>query len=110
MFLIKSKKKEVEKEVYNTIVEKYFEYVREYNDTLGAYDMSELLRYSLCKYLGLESKGSKQNIELESDRCINFLRGTLDSLGLIDKSKEYKSGILEACVHCIELSRKKAGI
>lgn len=110
MILIKSKGNCVDEKIYKSIVEKYFEFIRTYNEDLGAYDISELLRYSLCKYFNLESKGSKVNIEIESDRCVQYLKSTLDSFDFSGKSNEYKSGVLEACVHCIELSRERAGV
>lgn len=110
MILIKSKNKSIDDKIYKSIVEKYFEYIRTYNEDLGAYDISELLRYSLCKYFNLESKGSKTHIEAESDRCVQYLKCTLDKFDFSSKSNEYKSGVLEACVHCIELSREKAGV
>lgn len=110
MFLIKAKKSNVTQEVYKDIVDSYLSYVSEKKGNLSGYHIVELLRYSLCKYMGLETKGSSENVEKYSDECINHLKPVFNKHSILDKSVDYKKGILEACIHCIEMSRKRAGV
>lgn len=73
-------------------------------------EISELLRYTLCKLLSLDTKGATSFIELYYSRCSNALKGVLNEHSLFGTNTRVKRGILEACVHCLEMSRKRAEV
>lgn len=113
MMVIKSKKAQIEKEIYTNIVESYLTYLKSddyLRTTLSAYEVSELLRYSLCDYFNLESKGASIKIENLSECIKQVFRGIQNMDNLLNKSEDYRKGVLEACIHCLEMSRQKAGV
>lgn len=91
----------------NEIVKSYFECIRTNNLVLSCSEISELLRYSMCRMLGLQSKGYSRKIEETSKIIINSLSDLFKSYNINEMTNEYKSGLLEACVHCMEMSRKQ---
>ena len=92
MMTIKRNSSGVSDECYKDFVREYLDYVSKYHANLNAQAISELLRYSLSK------------------NCISHLSPLVEKYNLRDKSVEYRMGFLEACVHCIEFSRKKINI
>ena len=109
MFLRNKRNKEYEK-IYKKIMIIYFNYLHSINDLhLTSKGMSELLRYSLCNVLNLKSIYSDVYIESLSEGLESKLQNIISNYNILDKPMEYRQGLLEACVHCIEFSRKKAG-
>lgn len=107
MIFIKSKKVDINMKFVNDIVKAYFECLRENNLSLSCSEISELLRYSMCKILNLQSKGYSNKIEESSKIVVNSLSILLKNYNIDDMTNDYKSGLLEACVHCMEMSRKE---
>lgn len=91
----------------NEVVKSYFECIRTNNLVLSYSEISELLRYSMCRMLGLQSKGYSRKIEETSKIIVNSLSDLLKNYNIEEMTTEYKSGLLEACVHCMEMSRKQ---
>ena len=84
-------------------IRSFFESTR--NKHLTAKDLSELYRFSLCTALDLDTVSN----------CIDFdavqpLVDIFKEYDVLDKSEEYRQGVLEACVHSYEMSRKYAGL
>ena len=71
--------------------------------------MSEMLRYCICEVLGLDTIYADSYIRENSFVFEQQLKIIMNKNGVFKESTEYKQGLLEACVHCIEMSRKKAG-
>lgn len=94
-------------EIYNAIVMRYFDFLNKEYPSIGLDSISELLRNSLCKYFGLQTKGYTPELEEASDICVQALMPIFDRYKLNDITTESKIGLLEACVHCIELSKER---
>lgn len=113
MLFIKKSKENVNETCINEIVFTYFSYLKS-NTTLRATicgeEISELMRFSICILLGLETKGYSAGLEELSKSVCNILRPVINKYNIESKSYEYRQGLLEACVHCMEMSRKKAGV
>lgn len=107
MVFLKSKKVDVNMKLVDELVRGYFRCLRENSISLNCSEVSELLRYSVCKLLKLQSKGYNNRIEETSKLVVNSLSGVVSRYNIDTMSDEYKTGILEACVHCMEMSRKK---
>lgn len=107
MIFLKSKKVDVNMKFVDELVRGYFSCLKENSISLNCSEVSELLRYSVCKLLGLQSKGYNDKIEEMSKLVVNSLQGVVSRYSINDMTEEYKTGILEACVHCMEMSRKK---
>lgn len=110
MMTIKRNSSGVSDECYKDFVREYLDYVSKYHANLNAQAISELLRYSICSLLDLESTSNNSYIKSLSKNCISHLSPLVEKYNLRDKSVEYRMGFLEACVHCIEFSRKKINI
>ena len=108
MFLIQKKNKPYEV-IYKDVLNAYFKYLRNNNLSLSPKGMSEMLRYSLCEVLSLDTIYADIYIKNNSYIFIQQLKRIMNTHNVLNKSKEYRQGLLEACVHCIEMSRKKAG-
>lgn len=97
--------------VYKDLTITYLDYAVKKLNHLDIYDLSELFRVSLCECLQLQTRCNCKydiipyNIELKK-----LLLPIINSNRLLDTSIEYRQGILEACVHNIEITSKKAGI
>jgi hypothetical protein len=113
MFFIKKSKEDVNETCINEIVFTYFSYLKSdsmLRTTICGEEISELLRYSICVILKLETKGYSARLEELSKSVCNILRPVINKYNIESKSHEYRQGLLEACVHCMEMSRKKAGV
>lgn len=109
--ILKTKNKVlVDEKAYKGVVSNYFNFLRSNSISLDEFEISELLRYSLCVSLGLETKGFNTFIEDFSKGYVKLLRKELKQKGVLNQTDEYKKGFLEACIHCIEFSRKKVGV
>lgn len=84
------------------IVKTYLDYLYNNNIDVNSIDISETLRHSLCIALGLQSRGSDE----DCFAIAQTLKIVLNQEGVYSKSLEYKQGILEACIHHIEATRK----
>ena len=72
-------------------------------------EVSEIFRHSMCKLLGLNSQSSTELVGEVADIVISRLRPLVSRYNL-SADIEYRQGVLEACVHTMEMSRKKAGL
>lgn len=108
MMLLKKAKLDINMRFVNDIVTTYFKTLRGSNFRLNCSEISELLRHSMCRLLGLSSNGCTYKIEKYSNTVVESLSDIIKKYNLDEMSDEYKKGLLEACVHCMELSRKKA--
>lgn len=70
------------------------------------YTISEGYRYYMCLVLGLDSEPSSLVVSKYSEGFKNILKPLCIKYNLDKLSEDKKKGILEACVHCIEKSRK----
>lgn len=68
----------------------------------------DLYRYCLCTALSLDCKLAYETLVPISTVVINMLKDKLQELDLLNKSIEYKQGFVEACMHCIVMSRNVA--
>ena len=92
------------------IVRAYFKCLKENRLDLTCSEIAELLRYSMCKLLDLQSKGYSERIENLSYTVIDALTPVVDDFNVDDMTFEYKTGLLEACIHAMEMSRKKVEV
>ena len=109
MHLFKKQVKNLNTELYKVIMERYIEYAQKFNFS-SAFLMSDLLRHSLCNVLDLESTASCEAVEGYVSECSSVLREVIPVTYLNNSSKVQKEALLEACVHCIEMSIKKAEV
>lgn len=75
-----------------------------YNES--TYLISEGYRYSLCLLFELETEASTYLVEKYGKQFANILKPIYNKYELYKYDSEKKKGILEACIHCIEKSRK----
>lgn len=105
MFLVK--KHTIDNDCYKEVVRVYLKYILKEYPSLSETAIAELLRHSVCISLNLESKGYDSFIESITDDCVKVIKPIFKRFNVLLQSDEYKRGMLEACMHCIELSRKK---
>lgn len=72
--------------------------------------LSELFRVSICDILGLPYMCNTQEVCRFLGAVKSTLRPIIDTTNLMMATTETKQGYLEACVHCLEMSRLKAGV
>lgn len=72
----------------------------------STYLISEGYRHSLCLLLGLETKASVDIVKKYEKQFVNVLRPVYDKYNIYKYNDDSKKGILEACIHCIEKSRR----
>lgn len=102
MVLLKNKNKCNDNALVTIIVRKYFEYLRLNKFNLNCDEIAELLRYSMCIALNLSSKGFNTKVEEYGVDCAKSLKSILS--GVDNKSEDFRQGILEACVHSMQMS------
>ena len=107
--LLKTKKVVDYEVIYKDILKTYFDFLNLRTLELTPIGVSEFLRYSLCTALGLSTISSHIYIDNNSFRLIQEFKIVLNKYDVYSKNIQYKQGLLEACVHCIELSRVEAG-
>lgn len=94
------------KDLYRSIINTYLNWVITNYPNLDEFNIVELLRISLCNILSLDSSSSNRVIsELVSD-CTKELNGVVP-IEVINSDIIQRQGFLEACIHCIEYSRKR---
>lgn len=95
--------------IYVAIIKRYFDYLK---DTYSEDDvfltdktqMAELLRHSLCSAFELESSPANKRIERESEKCKKYI---LHGIAYHRWTRDYKIGVVEACVKSIILAQEK---
>lgn len=107
MVFIKSNKVNINMKFVDEIVKAYFKCIKDSNLSLSCSDISELLRYTMCVLLDLDTKGYSRKIEETSKIIVNSLGDILNRYNVSEMTDDYKSGLLESCVHCMEMSRKQ---
>lgn len=94
------------RDMVSSIVRSYFGYIRGSNLTYD--EIAELLRYSMCVALDLNSKGFNTRIEESGKECSKYIRNIVQDFDILDKSEDYRQGLLEACVHSMQMSVNRA--
>jgi hypothetical protein len=107
MMFVKKPKHDISLKAVDEVVHSYFTYLSECKVPLTYMDISELLRYSVCVSLGLLTSKSTKKIDELSDDIISIIKPILVAQNVADRDIEYKQSFLEACVHCMEFSRKR---
>ena len=92
------------------IVRVYLDWIVKKYPTADEVFISELLRYTLCSILGLESLGSTLTVMEVELECSKVIKPILVKSEILNQSRDYKQGFLEACVHCVEFARKRCKI
>lgn len=110
MIFVKKQKENINMKFVDKIVRAYFECLKQYNWDLTCSEISELLRFSMCRVLDLKSKGYSEKIEDLSYSVIDALVPVLDNFNVNELTFEYKTGLLEACIHAMEMARKKVEV
>lgn len=72
----------------------------------STYLISEGYRNSLCILLDLETEASTYLVKKYENKFVNILKPVYNRYNLGQYSMSERKGILEACIHCIEKSRK----
>ena len=90
----------------DSIVRLYWKALQDSDYDLTYNEISELLRYSMCILLNLPTQGSSRCIVEYGKYIVNYIRPEIDRLGLVNLAEDKRQGLLEACVHCVEMSRK----
>lgn len=75
-----------------------------YNES--TYLISEGYRNALCLVLGLETEASTLLVKKYEKQFVEVLRPVYFKYNLCQYTMGKRKGILEACIHCIEKSRK----
>ena len=94
---------------YKDIVSGYLDYTLSL-DFSNSFILADLLRHSLCVVLGLESSSSCVLVEDRVKDCVEAIKGYVPETYIRNATKVQKEALLEACVHCIEMSIEKAGV
>ena len=64
----------------------------------------------MCLVLNLQTKGYSTRIEIIANSYVKELKPLFKGYNIENRTIEYKQGVLEACVHCMEMSRKRANV
>lgn len=110
MIFVKKQKEDINMRFVDSIVKRYFKCIRDNNFNLTCSEISELLRYSMCRLLNLQSKGYSIQIENLSNIIVSDLSEVVSSYNVNDMTFAYRTGLLEACIHAMEMSRKKVEV
>ena len=109
--LFRASKNKINTALYEEIIRGYFDYLRERCvRTYNGSDLVELMRYSLCIALDLESDINLDKMLYLATGCINEFKIILNKYEIYKTSTYFRQGVLEACVHGMELSRERAGL
>ena len=107
MLFLKRSRVDINMKIVDLIVKEYFTYLKRLNCELNCSEISELLRHSMCRLLNLESNGYSKRISELSKGVCNALRPLILEHKLTNYSDDYRKGILESCVHCMEMAKSK---
>lgn len=93
--------------IVDDLMHTFFNEGKKFNIYVDTADVSEFLRYTLCLALDLESTSVYTARPKEVKTMVEKFKEVLLARKFPKKStKKYKQGILEACVHSIEIARK----
>lgn len=73
---------------------------------LSTYLLSEGYRNALCLLFGLQTEASSYLVEKYENNFVDILKPVYNKYNIGSFSEDKKKGLLEACIHCIEKSRK----
>lgn len=106
--LIKKKRvcENIDMSLYKRIVTEYLEYMYTLHINPECKDVCEILRYSLCKVLNLATECSVSGYDEVIKGVINVLTPLVPE-EVLTKKEDFRAGVLEACVHCIEFTRER---
>lgn len=105
--IVTKKKPKMDMTLIDSLVRSYLEYIKLLNRELTCGEISEIMRYSMCRAQGLDTKGYSKKVEQIGEGASARLYIILEKAGMLNKSLDVKKGLLEACVHCMEMSRKR---
>ena len=109
--MILFKKRVNYEDIYKEVLSAFFLFLHKENEVqLSSKGMSELLRYTMCNLMGLQSIYADEIIKDLSDKLSPDINVVLNKHNVYDTPIKYRQGLLEACVHCIEISRSHAGL
>jgi hypothetical protein len=105
-------------EINKVLTKEYFALLKKYKDnpnftsemnllSINSEACMELYRHSLCVALGLESNLSYKELTPVVDIFVTDLSKVIDLNQILDKSTDFKKGFLEACMHCIVMTRNQ---
>lgn len=109
MHFIKKQVKSLNTDLYKNIMDRYLDYSQKFNFS-SSFLMSDLLRHSLCEVLELESTASCEAVQGYVSECSSVIKDVIPDIYLFSSSKVQREALLEACMHCIEMSIKKAEV
>lgn len=89
------------------LVRKYLNWVVKHYPNADERFICELLRYSLCELLRLETQSANGVVKEVAVSCISYLKRDIQKADILNKSLDTRQAYLEACVHCIEFTRKR---
>lgn len=90
-----------------SLVHAYLDYIKSTGEALTCSEISEIMRYSMCEALGLETRGYSERVEAIGVGAVLVLKPILTANGADGYSVEVKRGLLEACVISIESARRR---
>lgn len=109
MIIMKRSKNNKNLDDIKTITRSYIAFLQGYSDMYKFSDneIIELFRYVLCISLDLETSKNFNNKKFEAviDTCKMCLRP--QTIKFCDKSKDFKRGLVQGCIHCIVASFDK---
>lgn len=70
----------------------------------------EMFRYCMCEALDLPSQGYVKLAEKLQQELVSSFKSILSAYGVSHFPEDSRQGVLEACVHSIEMSRERAGL
>ena len=109
--LFRTKKVKANMALYEEIVRGYFDYLKKSCVKLtSGKEIVELMRYSLCVALDLDTDINLDNLMSLSTGCINVFKIILNKYNIVERSIDFRQGVLEACIHGMEMSRERAGL
>ncbi len=88
----------------------YFAHLKQLGLDFTGLEISELYRHSMCVVLELESELSTHyDLKDYEQGVVKTLKPIVKRYGFLEKEKGYRQGVLEACVHGVEFTRKVVG-
>lgn len=118
--MILSKKSHGVSDKHINVTREYFRIIKSLTDNSDTVSMSsearyilqtneeacmELYRHCLCCALSLDTKLSYKELGSVVVYVTERLQIVLEYLSVLDKSDSYRKGFIEACMHCIVISR-----
>lgn len=108
MIVTRRSKAAINFKVVDMLVRSYLRLMRDI--TISGTVLSDLFRVALCDMLDLPYMCNSQEVYRFLSAVKANLIPIIDSTNLRMTTSETKQGYLEACVHCLEMSRVKAGV